>query len=172
MADNSRPYNPDGVMAYLITFRCYGTWIHGDERGSMDRRGHNVWDTPLLPPDQQKERRRIKSPTGPSVSLNAPARGIVARTVREVCHHDGWTVLALNVLTEHVHLVVSADRDPEFVMNHMKSWATRRLREGQIAAPNAKTWSRHGSTKWLWTTEQVEGACAYVVDGQALPPDI
>jgi len=24
-------------LAYLITFRSYGTWLHGDERGSVDR---------------------------------------------------------------------------------------------------------------------------------------
>ena len=24
-------------LAYLITFRCYGTWLHGDERGSYRR---------------------------------------------------------------------------------------------------------------------------------------
>jgi hypothetical protein len=32
-------------LAYLITFRCYGTWVHGDDRGSMDRK-HNIYRTP------------------------------------------------------------------------------------------------------------------------------
>src|SRR5438093_13756827 len=26
----------DLPLGYLITFRCYGTWLHGDERGSID----------------------------------------------------------------------------------------------------------------------------------------
>jgi hypothetical protein len=26
------------AKGYLITFCCYGTWLHGDERGSVDRR--------------------------------------------------------------------------------------------------------------------------------------
>ena len=26
---------------YLITFRGYGTWLHGDDRGSVDRRFYN-----------------------------------------------------------------------------------------------------------------------------------
>ena len=34
-------------LAYLITFRCYGTWLHGDERGSMDRT-HNVFGAPKI----------------------------------------------------------------------------------------------------------------------------
>src|ERR1700747_68137 len=28
---------PDIPLAYLITFRCYGTSLHGDEQGSIDR---------------------------------------------------------------------------------------------------------------------------------------
>ncbi|MGQ0761444.1 MAG: hypothetical protein ACT4OT_05435 [Acidobacteriota bacterium] len=35
----------DFPLAYLITFRCYGTWLHGDERGSVDRK-QNVYGTP------------------------------------------------------------------------------------------------------------------------------
>ena len=28
-------------LAYLITIRSYGTWVHGDEKGSVDRHGFN-----------------------------------------------------------------------------------------------------------------------------------
>jgi len=31
------------ARAYLITFTTYGTWVHGDERGSVDRE-HNIPD--------------------------------------------------------------------------------------------------------------------------------
>jgi hypothetical protein len=27
----------DLPLGYLITFRCYGSWLHGDKRGSIDR---------------------------------------------------------------------------------------------------------------------------------------
>jgi hypothetical protein len=36
----------DGPLAYLITFPTYGTWLHGDERGSVDR-DHNLPGTPV-----------------------------------------------------------------------------------------------------------------------------
>jgi hypothetical protein len=29
--------NTDTPLAYLFTFRCHGTWLHGDERGAVDR---------------------------------------------------------------------------------------------------------------------------------------
>jgi len=38
-------------MAYLITFRSYGTWLHGDKRGSVDRH-HNRYGAPLIPPNK------------------------------------------------------------------------------------------------------------------------
>jgi hypothetical protein len=30
----------DLPLGYLITFRCYGTWLHGDDRGSIDRKAN------------------------------------------------------------------------------------------------------------------------------------
>jgi hypothetical protein len=35
----------DIPLANLITFRCYGTWLHGDQRGSIDR-FHNAYKSP------------------------------------------------------------------------------------------------------------------------------
>jgi hypothetical protein len=39
----------DTPLAYLITFRCHGTWLHGDERGSVDR-FHNRYKSPCIEP--------------------------------------------------------------------------------------------------------------------------
>jgi hypothetical protein len=34
MTHPHREFNPDPVpLGYLITFRAYGTWLHGDSRG-------------------------------------------------------------------------------------------------------------------------------------------
>ncbi|HWY68950.1 MAG TPA: hypothetical protein VNX88_09810 [Terriglobales bacterium] len=41
---------PDIPLAYLITFRCYGTWLHGDERGSIDRH-QNQYQSPYIVPN-------------------------------------------------------------------------------------------------------------------------
>ena len=51
-------------LAFFITFRTYGTWLHGDPRGSVDRQ-HNRYGTPYLPPNklrQKYERRLLKQP--------------------------------------------------------------------------------------------------------------
>jgi len=55
-------------LAYLITFRCYGTWLHGDERGSIDRRTYNRYGPPDMPAnkkliaDESPHLRQLPSP--------------------------------------------------------------------------------------------------------------
>jgi hypothetical protein len=37
-------------LAYLISFRTYGTWLHGDNRGSTSRK-QNKYGTPRIAPN-------------------------------------------------------------------------------------------------------------------------
>ncbi|MDQ2712015.1 MAG: transposase [Acidobacteriota bacterium] len=57
--------------------------------------------------------------------LDEVRRDLVLGTLHEVCQHRDWSLLAAHVRTNHVHAVLSADRDPEHVMNTFKSWASR-----------------------------------------------
>jgi hypothetical protein len=53
------------------------------------------------------------------------------------------------------------------MMLDFKAYATRAIRlndEPQVAA--IKYWTRHGSTKYLWTQQSIDAAIKYVRDGQ------
>ena len=154
-----------GPLAYLITFRTYGTWLHGDERGSVDRE-HNVYGTPMLAPDPRRERAaRLRCRQQP-VRLNADQRRIVQEALLEVIKRQNWSLHELNVRSNHVHAVVSAPEHPDRVANTLKAISTRRLREAGLIDAKIKPWSRGGSRKYLWTPEALEAACRYVLDGQ------
>ena len=43
--------NTDTPLAYLISFRTYGTWLHGDKRGSIDRH-HKRYGSPYIAPNR------------------------------------------------------------------------------------------------------------------------
>jgi hypothetical protein len=47
--------NTDLPLAYIITFRCYGSWLHGDERGSVDR-FHNQYMAPYIPGNEARRK--------------------------------------------------------------------------------------------------------------------
>ncbi|MBI3269391.1 MAG: hypothetical protein HYZ53_10260 [Planctomycetes bacterium] len=152
-------------LAYFITFRTYGTWLHGDTRGSVDRK-HNVFGMPLLPHDPKRAGEDAAAMANPSSVLSAAQRAIVEAAVKGVCEHRGWILHALNVRTNHLHVVVSAQVSPERVMADFKAWGTRRLVEGGTMGRGARVWTRHGSTKYLWRSEAVAAACNYVIHGQ------
>jgi REP element-mobilizing transposase RayT len=155
-------------LAYFITFRCYGTWLHGDTRGSIDPEHRNYGEEPLRRDDLRVafERREM---SGRPATLDADRRHAVHAALADVCAFRSWALLALNVRTNHVHLVVAADLAPELVMNRLKARSTRALREAGMLAPDERVWSRHGSTKYLWKEEDVEQACVYVMEGQDKP---
>jgi hypothetical protein len=144
-------------MRYFITFACYGTHLHGDESGIVDR-SHDVFGSPFA--EASPDRREIKREQmdQPPYYLDQERRATVLNTLREVCQHRNWNLLATHVRTNHVHAVVEAEVRPEMVMNTFKSYASRGLNLLGIDAPERKRWARHGSTRWLWTDEAVKEA--------------
>ena len=153
-------------MNYFITFRTYGTWLHGDERGAVDKQ-HNGVGQEVLPPHRGLERAMLQALQHDKVLLDAACRACVERTIREVARYRGWEIRTLSVQTNHVHVVVNADAKPEKVMSDFKAYATRRLREAQLTPFKGDVWSSHGSTRYLKTPESIRSACQYVAENQA-----
>ena len=155
-------------MRYFITFACYGGHLHGDESGSVDRR-HNLPGSRLLEADPQRalaERQRMSQAP---YFLDRDSRAAVLEALREVCWHRGWSLLAAHVRTNHVHVVVEAEVQPEKVMNDFKSYASRSLNRLGRDGLDRKRWARHGSTRWLWKDQDVQEAVRYVVEEQGDP---
>jgi REP element-mobilizing transposase RayT len=153
------------ALGYLITFRTHATWLEGDDRGST-LRTQNVPGTPTRRPHEGLRRAAERRLTATPVAFGAAERRLIHRTIEEVCSFRGWTALAIDVRTEHVHVVVSGVGPPEHMMVSLKAWSTRRLREAKLVPPDAPVWSRHGSTRYLWQQRALEAACAYVLYGQ------
>jgi len=155
-------------LAYLITFRSYGNWLHGDKRGSVDR-VHNRYGTPRIPANQRwqeyNEQLRKRSP----VKLDLPKRAAVEEAIRETCRIRNLTLWAINVRSDHVHAVVTAGCRPHQVLNAFKANATRRLRNAGCCRSDEKPWVRGGSKKYLWTERQLNNAIAYVMYDQGEP---
>jgi REP element-mobilizing transposase RayT len=157
------------ALAYLITFRTYGTWLHG-RRGSIDR-FHKTYGRPKLPPDKARWDYNRKLLNQDPVTLTIRQRIIVEQAIREICEARRWSLQAINVRTNHIHTVVTALCKPERVLNAFKANATRKLRAAKYWHNQKSPWARHGSTRYLWTEEQVLNAIAYVLYDQGEPLD-
>jgi REP element-mobilizing transposase RayT len=157
----------DEPLAFLLTFRTYGTWLHGDERGSVDD-DHNVYGTPALAPDPLRLAREQRQMLYPPMVFDDAKRDAVEEAIRDQCQQCGWQVLELAVRTNHVHVLVEyAGVSPETVVGQMKARATRWLRQRGLVPSNAPVWAdRPGSRRYLWQTEELDAAAAYVREGQ------
>ena len=161
----------DQPLAYFITFRTYGTWLHGDDRGATDRRNRS-WGEPHLTPDSERRNIAYSRLARPPVTFTPEHRRIVEAECHNQCVRLDWTLHAINVRTEHVHLVVSADVPPERVMTALKAGSTSALRARGLWADKQGPWSRHGSTRYLWKESDVEAACLYVTEMQDTPKEV
>jgi REP element-mobilizing transposase RayT len=166
---SSQPDADNFPLAYLITFRSYGTWLHGDARGSVDRK-HNVYGTPRLYPNESLKEAEERQLRHPPVILNAARRRIIKEAIREVCQARGYRLLAVNVRTNHVHSVIAAKCKPDRILNALKAYATRKLRRSGLIPTNKKPWVRKGSKRWLWKEKDVDRAIAYVMFEQGEDP--
>lgn len=160
----------DSPIAYLITFRTYGTWLPVDGRGSIDKY-HNKFRGPravVSSMRQAEHEARLKSPP---FLLNANSRNLVEFAIREVCAFRAWSMFAINVRTNHTH-VVSAGGESARMLNAFKAYSTRRLRDSGEWQYKHSPWVDKGSTRNLWTEMHIDAACDYVVNGQGGPlPD-
>jgi len=132
----------------------------------MNRREYNLFGTAKIPANKnlhQTEQTQLKYPP---IKLNECQRLVVENAIREVCINRHYELFALQARTNHVHIVVSVVGKPESVMNSFKAYATRHLRNQGLLSTESKLWSRHGSTRYLWTEKHIEIAVEYVVDGQ------
>ena len=152
-------------LAYLITFRTCGTWLHGDQRGSIDR-FHNRYRSPYIPANPKWHRYNQTTLKTPPLVLGASQRKSIAAAIRETCEIRKWSLLAHNVRTNHIHTVVTANRDSELVLIALKANATRQLRTDNLWLHDISPWARKGSKRKLWTERSVVQAIDYVLYGQ------
>lgn len=152
-------------MIYLITFRCYGSHMHGAPEGSVDR-NHNRYGAPFAKSNPRLLAAELGLMDQPPYEMDEPRREAVLEGIADRCTRRDWQLLAAHVRSNHVHVIIYAEDVPEFVMTELKCASSRRLNDLGFDHPARKRWARHGSTRRLFSTESVQHAIRYVLEGQ------
>ncbi|QEG33337.1 transposase [Bythopirellula goksoeyrii] len=154
-------------LAYFLTWTTYGTWLHGTGKGmgSVDAK-HNEYGTPFVEPDSGRLQKEQTAMSQPAWLMDPPRRKVVRDAIIGICSEKGWNLRALHVRTNHVHVVVQADREPGRLMSDLKARASRELNRAGLDEPTRKRWTRHGSTLHLFDAKTVEEKIRYTIDGQ------
>lgn len=162
--DYEYDYN-DFPLAYLITLRCYGTWLHG-EKSAVDRHGYNSFGAPRRALNLKLKDKMLGEMQQKPFVLTENNRSVVEKAVVEVCEYRNYDLKAVNIRSNHAHIVVSAQIKPELIINAFKSFATRKLRERYLIDRETKVWARGASRRYLWKPRHVTLAVDYVLYGQ------
>jgi REP element-mobilizing transposase RayT len=160
------------ALAYFLTWPTYGTWLPGDARGWVEYR--QGWKMPNPVRELEAKARMSED----ACFLDGEQRKVVEQTIADHCRIRGWELHAVNCRTNHLHIVVTADRDPDQVRVQFKAWCTRRLKEleakrrSQIAGREntgcirEQWWAERGSRRFINDGKSLEAAIRYVEDGQ------
>jgi len=156
----------DVPLAIFFTFRTYGTWLHGDDRGSVDRH-NNSFGSPRIPAIAHLESISADRTKGEPVLLDAARRTAVEIGIKKVCEKRGWHIHASNIRTNHGHAVIMiGDYAPKRALAALKSYATREMRERGLWKLETSPWSEKGSCRKLWNEKHIFDASNYVLNGQ------
>ena len=150
-------------LAYLLTWTTHGSWLHGDKRGSIYR-DQNEYGTEFVEPNIGFVKTATRQMKSPVVFLKNDQQLIVECAIREVCCHRQWELCAHKCLSNHVHTVVLVDKvAPKIIMNQFKAYASRALHQHGCFV-GSKTWTRGGSSRYLFSESTVLAAVKYVVN--------
>jgi REP element-mobilizing transposase RayT len=135
-------------LGHFITWTTYGTWLHGDRRGSVDR-DHRQRGEEFLPHNKGRRTYARSIMKESPLILSPKQRRVVEQAIAGVCAYREWELLAVNCRTNHVHVVVAGpDMSGEQVMRQFKAYATRALRE-ILNLKRQRIWTEGGSTRYL-----------------------
>ncbi len=151
--------------AYLLTWTTYGSWLPGDQRGSVDS-WHNAYGQPVAPADMRRQAANAAKCSQSPFHLTDAARQLVRAAIVEHCEFRQWELVSVNVRSNHVHVVVRSALSPAATATKLKARATRLLRERGLVATDQAVWTERGSGRYLWDEAAVQAAARYVADGQ------
>jgi REP element-mobilizing transposase RayT len=148
-------------LAYFLTWTTYGTWLPGDARGWVNR--HDKDGQVVSSGNSALESHARNLMPEPPVVLDPLMRQAADAAMRHACIEFGWMIHALEVRSNHVHIVLTAnDASPGKAMGSLKVRGTQSLNALLPGTNREHWWTRDGSKRLLTSPAAVQGAIEYV----------
>ncbi len=170
---------------WLFTNTTYGTWLPGNERGSVtsvrDRRAQDRASSSRMEHDQPGKPWEVSIPgiyrssssllKGPPIFLTLSHADALLSQLRETALYRSRTLHAVAIMKNHWHVVVTVpgDPDPDRVLTDFKAYGSRALNQ-KFGKPTSGTWwTMRGSKRKLPDGAASATATHYVLYKQPNP---
>lgn len=148
-------------LGLFITWTVYGTFLPGDARGWKHRGVGPQTARPLL---ETWHRDRLSHDV---ITLDDSMRRIAEAAIREICGVRSWSLWAMSVRSNHVHIVVTApEYDPKLVRDQLKAKATMELRRAFPVWKDRPVWTEKGDIEFLDRETEIQQCVVYVREAQ------
>jgi REP element-mobilizing transposase RayT len=162
------PPSRDHPLAYHITFGTYGTRLHGDARGTVDRSQNNPGD-PIIGRDDAWCRLERNLLRFDPVLLERDQRIHAEASIPDVCHRGEWHLHVAAAKPDHVHVLLTADVEGKAVRRWFKAWLGKAMNKRWPRPAGATWWAECGSIKWIWKRDYFDNVFDYITRQRTTP---
>ena len=154
------------IFAYHITFGTYGTRLHGDPRGTVDRE-HNEFGTHVLGYDEHRWEQEKENLKFPPVILTREQMRLVEELIPIICQRGHWIYRTCAAGPDHVHVILTSEHDPETIRRLLKRWLSQEMSARYCLPDGAVWWAECGSIRWIDSESYYKNATDYVMRQRA-----
>jgi hypothetical protein len=141
------------VIAYMVTFTTYGTWLQGDKRGYVKDGQTLEGNERLLNANKTAMRQK-------TVRLTQRQKEIVKQAILNEAQELKQKIFAILVWSTHIHIVAeNIDETVGKVTGRYKAEATKALRE---AGFEGKVWTKGFDKRFCFNEEELRARIEYL----------
>jgi REP element-mobilizing transposase RayT len=141
------------LIAYMITWTTYGTWLQGDER-------RYVKDGQTLDPNPNLKKSNLSSLKQQITKLTSQQKITAQNAILEEAKRINHKIHAIAVYSNHIHIVAENNHMPiSQMVSRYKNVATAALKRTGF---NAKLWTKGYDKRFCFTEEQLKQKIEYV----------
>ena len=155
------PERTNFPLAYHITFGTYGTRLHGDSRGTVDR-ALNQFGDPIIGAEADWQSDETAKLRFPRRFLTVEQRAAVEQVIPSICRRGGWDYIVSAAKPDHVHNLIRASVEGADVRKWLKRWISETLSAQWPLMQGQVWWAECGSVKWVWTPDYYQRVQNYV----------
>jgi REP element-mobilizing transposase RayT len=141
------------VIAYMLTWTTYGTWLQGDRRGW-------VKNGKVLRPNAELENVNLQQMKSARTTLTKEQRLFAAQAVKKEANTLNQKIFALAVCNNHIHLVAQNINLPiGQVVSHYKHAVRLALQEKGF---EGKLWTQGFDKRYCMNNRELDARIVYV----------
>jgi len=145
---------PKKLIAYMVTWTTFGTWLQGDER-------KYVKDGQTLDPNPNLKQANLSSIKQDIIKLSPFQKNITEIAILKEAKRINHKIYAIAVCSNHIHLLAEASKESiEKAVQRYKYSATAELRKFGVV--QEKIWAKGFDKRFCYTENEIERKIQYI----------